>query len=287
MDSLRPPHKVCLEENCVSPPRRCKDEGRGVEESLQRPNGTSGAGTDKRTHMPLTPKRRFLPELLDLPPESYTPDELDGALADLALVNKYLGNGRAALKYLAAMTAATAEEGFTLLDVATGSADIPISIAKWARQAGIRVSITAIDHNPISISIARKSVEPYPEITLAVADGFDLPFADKSFDYVLCSKTVHHFTDEKVMEMIKGVSRVARRGYFIIDLRRSWIAYFLIYVLTRLLTRNRLTRVDGPLSVLRAYTPGELATLASRSGASVFEVAREPYLLVVLSGTVT
>ena len=101
--------------------------------------------------MLLIPKRRILPELLDLPPESYTPDELDGALADLALVNKYLGNGRAVLKYLAAMTAATAEDGFTLLDVATGSADIPTTIAKWARQVGVRVSITAVDHNPMSI----------------------------------------------------------------------------------------------------------------------------------------
>lgn len=71
------------------------------------------------------------------------------------------------------------------------------------------------------------------------------------------------------------------------DLRRSWIAYSLIYILTRLLTRNRLTRSDGPLSVLRSYTPGELAALAARSGASVFTVSREPYLLMVLAGKVT
>lgn len=234
-----------------------------------------------------TPERRSLPELLDLPPESYTLAELDGALTDLTLVNNHLGNGRAVVKHLAAMTAGTADQGFTVLDVATGSADIPITVAKWARQAGIRVGITAVDHNPICINIAKKRCEPYPEITLAVADGIDLPFADKSFDYVLCSKTVHHFTDAKVVEMMKGVLRVARQGYVIIDLRRSWIAYFLIYILSRLLTRNRLTRGDGPLSVLRSYTPGELAALASRSGASVFRVSREPFLLMVVAGRVT
>lgn len=237
--------------------------------------------------MLLIPERRILPELLDLPPESYTPDELDGALTDLTLVNRYLGNGRAVLRQLAAMTAGTADEGFSVLDVATGSADIPVAIANWARQAGIRVRITAVDHNPSSMKIAKKRSEPYPEITLAVADGIGLPFADKSFDYVLCSKTVHHFTDENVVEMINGFLRVARRGYVIVDLRRNWIAYFLIYVLTRLLTRNRLTRSDGPLSVLRSYTPGELAALASRSGTSVFRVSREPYLLMVLAGRVT
>ena len=232
------------------------------------------------------PERRSLPELLDLPHDSYARDELEGALKDLTLVNYYLGNGRAVLKHLAAMNAETADEGFTVLDVATGTADIPVTIAKWARQAGIRVGITAVDLDPLSINIARQRCESFPEITLAVADGFALPFANQRFDYVLCSKTAHHFTDEKVLQMIKEFSRVARRGYVIVDLRRSWIAYILIFLLTRLFSRNRLTRSDGPLSVLKSFTPGELAALASRSGTSVFRVSREPFWLMVLAGRV-
>jgi 2-polyprenyl-3-methyl-5-hydroxy-6-metoxy-1,4-benzoquinol methylase len=228
------------------------------------------------------PERKSLPELMDLPRGSCVREELEGALEDLTLVNHYLGNGRAVLKHLAAMNVETADEGFTVLDVATGTADIPVTIAKWARRAGIRVGITAVDLDPLIINIARKRSEPYPEITLAVADGFDLPFAEKSFDYVLCSKTAHHFTDEQVLRMIKEVSRVARRGYVIVDLRRSWIAYLLIFLLTRLFSRNRLTRSDGPLSVLKAFTPEELAALASRNGTSVFRVSKEPFWLIVL-----
>ena len=233
------------------------------------------------------PKRRSLPELLDLPPDSYARDELEGVLKDLSFVNHHLGNGRAILTHLAAMNAETGDEGFTVLDVATGTADIPVTIAKWARRAGIRVCITAVDLNTHTINIARKRSAPYPEIALAVADGFALPFAKKSFDYVLCSKTAHHFTDEKVARMIKEFSRVARRGYVIVDLRRSWTAYILIFLLTRLFSRNRLSRSDGPLSVLKSFTPGELAALASRSGTSVFRVSKEPFWLIVLEGRVT
>lgn len=236
--------------------------------------------------MPWIPERKSLPELQDLPHDSYARDELEGALKDLTLVNYYLGNGRAVLKHLAALNAETADEGFTVLDVATGTADIPVTIAKWARGEGIRVGITAVDLEPAAITIARKRSEPYPEITLAVADGFALPFADQRFDYVLFSKTAHHFTDEKVLRMIKEFSRVARRGYVIVDLRRNWVAYILIYLLTRLFSRNRLTRSDGPLSVLKSFTPGELAALASRSGTSIFTVSREPFWLLVLSGRV-
>jgi 2-polyprenyl-3-methyl-5-hydroxy-6-metoxy-1,4-benzoquinol methylase len=237
--------------------------------------------------MPWIPERRSVPELLDLPPDSYARDELEGLHKDLTFLNCHLGNGRAVLKHLAAMHAETTEEGFTVLDVASGAADIPIAIAMWARQAGIRVGITAVDIDPASIGFARRRCEPYPEITLAVADGFALPFANRRFDYVLCSKTAHHFTEEKVLQMIKEFSRVARRGYVIVDLRRSWIAYLLIYLLTRLFSRNRLSRNDGPLSVLKSFTPGELAALASRSGTSVFRVSKEPFWLIVLDGRVT
>ena len=232
------------------------------------------------------PERKSLPELLDLPHDSYARDELEGALKDLTLVNRYLGNGRAVLKHLAARNAETADEGFTVLDVATGMADIPITIAKWARKEGIRVSITAVDLDPLIMKIARKRSETYPEITLAVADGFALPFANQRFDFVLCSKTVHHFSDEEVLRMIKEFSRVARRGYIIIDLRRSWVAYTLIYLLSRFFSRNRLSRSDAPLSVLKSFTAGELASLASRSGTSVFRVSREPFWLMVLAGRV-
>jgi len=62
-----------------------------------------------------------------------------------------------------------------------------------------------VDLDPLAMNIARKRSESYREITLAVADGFDLPFAEKRFDYVLCSKTVHHFTDERVLQMIMEV----------------------------------------------------------------------------------
>lgn len=236
--------------------------------------------------MPWIPERRTLPELTDQPSDAFPREELEGSFHDLTFVNRYLGNGRAVLKQLAAMHAETAGDGFTVLDVATGSADIPVAIAKWARQAGVRVGITAVDLDPVGIGIARRRCASYPEITLAVADGFDLPFAVKSFDYVLCSKTMHHFSDERALQLIKEFSRVARRGYIIVDIRRSWIAFILIFLLTRLFSRNRLTRSDGPLSVLKSFTPGELSALASRSGTPVFKVSKEPFWLMVLEGRV-
>jgi SAM-dependent methyltransferase len=234
--------------------------------------------------MHFIPERRTGPELLDLPPESYTVEELEGSLRDITIVNRYLGDNRAILKHVSRLTAGTTLDRLTVLDIGTGSADIPVAIARWGRKTGVHIEITGIDNNPQTIEIARKRVAGEPGITLAVADGLNLPFPDKSFDYVLCSKTLHHFTNDQAVRLIREAGRVARRGYLIMDLRRSWIACVLIYILTRLFSGNRLTRNDGPLSVLRAYTPAELGALARTAGAAEFTIVREPFWLMVLTG---
>ena len=231
-----------------------------------------------------TPEKRKGPELMDLPPETYSLEELDASLSDLRVVNRYLGDQRALLKHLAAKVGD--RTSFTLLDIATGSADLPVAIVDWARKAGISAAVTGVDLNERTVAIAGSHTAGYPEITLQVADGLSLPFPDKSFDIVICCKTSHHLTNQEVVRLIKEMLRVAKRGYILMDLRRSWIPFALIYLLTRIFIRNRLTRHDGPLSVLRSFTTTELAALSKMAGGERFSVSKEPFWLLVLSGDV-
>lgn len=228
------------------------------------------------------PEKRTGMEFLDLPPEVCSAEELEGSLADIRVVNRYLGDRRALLKHLSAKI--KGREPVTVLDVATGSADLPVAVAEWGRAHGIDIAITGVDINSLTIEIARRQAAKYPEIKLRVADALQLPFADNSFDFVLCSKTVHHMKEPDAVAMMKEILRVAKRGYIVMDLRRSWVAYVLIYLLTRIFTRNRITRYDGPLSVLKSFTGSEMETLARRAGAASFAVFREPFWLLVLAG---
>ena len=189
--------------------------------------------------------------------------------------------------YFSSLVPAIAEspaKPIRVLDVATGSADIPVAIVKWARKQGIRIEVTAVDNNPIAVREAEAFTLGYPEITIAVADGFSLPFEDGSFDIVLCAKTLHHFSEEDTVRLLKEIGRVAAIGYIVMDLRRSWVAWALISVLARLFTRNSFTRHDGPMSVLRSYTVAELDTLAERAGLAGSRVVKEPFWLMVLWG---
>lgn len=233
--------------------------------------------------MQLVPEKQKGLEFLDLPPDVCSVDELEESLAEIRLVNQYLGNRRSLLKHLGPRL--SGQEVFTVLDVGTATADLPVAVVELARRRGVKVEVTAVDINNRSIEIARRYTANYPEIKLKVADGLSLPFPDASFDYVLCNKTLHHMGDQDSVQMVREIVRVAKRGYIVTDLRRSWIAYALIRILTRIFSKNRITRYDGPLSVLKAFTKSELASIASRGGAAGCTISREPFWLLVLSGT--
>jgi ubiquinone/menaquinone biosynthesis C-methylase UbiE len=237
--------------------------------------------------MPFVPKRRRGLELIDLPPETYSQSEFTGSLADIRKVNRVLGDIRAVLKHFSARVAGietSPGRPVRVLDVATGSADIPAAIVKWARRYGINVVVTAVDLNPLAVREAAAFTKKYPEIAVSVADALSLPFEDGSFDIVLCVKTLHHFSKDDAVGLLKEVNRVASGGYIIMDLRRSWVAWALISIITKFFTRNRLTKHDGPMSVLRSYTVPELNALAESAGLTGHTVVKEPFWLMLVTG---
>ncbi len=236
--------------------------------------------------MSFVPNRRGGPELIDLPPENYSHAEYIGNLADQRTVNRFLGDYCAVLKHLKALVSgleASPGRPIKVLDVAAGSADIAAAIVKWARRHGLNIAVTAADNNPVAVREATALTQAFPELTVVVADGLSLPFEDGSFDIVMCSKTLHHFTEEDTVKLLQEVNRVASAGCLVMDLRRSWLAWLLISMLTRLFSRNRLTQYDGPLSVLRAYTVSEMQALSRRAGLAKCRVAKEPFWLMVVS----
>ena len=126
------------------------------------------------------------------------------------------------------------------------------------------------------LSIARAAVEGNSAIKLERIDARELPYPDASFDIVTCSLALHHFSDEDAMVVLRQMQRVARVALIVNDLRRSVIGYIAARAYGLLLTHNRLTRNDAPLSVLRSFTPAELTTLAQQAGIVPAIIERQP-----------
>lgn len=224
------------------------------------------------------------PELLDDP--HHDAGELEESLDQVAEVNRLLGGTRAILRALDRTTAAT--EPLTILDVGTGSADIPIAIDHWAGRHARRVAITAVDLHPQMIALAERRTNHLPAVDIRQADALDLPFDDAAFDVVLLSLTLHHFERADQLRALRSAARVARRAVVVNELERCLPNYLGARLLA--LTRwrsNRLTQHDGPLSVLRAFTLPELQSIADEAGLAVTTLERLWFfrLLMVLAPT--
>lgn len=209
-------------------------------------------------------------EMMDAPDN---PRELlEDDLRNLRIINRYLGNYRSVLQGVKRIVEEQKLSHFSLLDVGTGSADIPVMIACWARRNNLVAELVALDAEPVTLRAAVDQTAGYREIALVQADGRALPFHSGSFDLVLSSQMLHHFSEEGIIHLLRDWSRVARRAIIVSDLIRHPVAYHGIRLITKAFTRNIMTRTDGPLSVQRAFTLKEWRELFARAGIGPFRI---------------
>lgn len=223
----------------------------------------------------LKPPRRFDgPERLDTPGD-WSPEELGEALRQVRMVNRWLGGTAVALDFLGTRPELRPGTRASLLDVATGSGDIPFALLGWARARRIELSVTATDISPDVLLTARRHAGARRGVRVELADALALPYADGSFDYVTCNMALHHFPPSAAVQVLREMYRVARRALLVNDLLRSRPAYWGARTIF-MATSNPLTRYDGPLSVLRSFTPAEMEALAAEAGLPQVSVRVRP-----------
>jgi ubiquinone/menaquinone biosynthesis C-methylase UbiE len=213
--------------------------------------------------LPLRPVWLDQEELMDRP--GHDPTVLADNLADLRLVNRWLGGTKLTVDALERLLGAgSRDERLRILDVGTGGADIAAVVAGWARSRSRRAMIVATDlsHEILAITPRRR----LGGLHLAVCDGLRLPFADGAFDVSICSLMLHHLRPAAAVAALKEMRRVARVGVVVNDIVRWWPGVWGAWLMARLFSGNPLTLHDGPLSVRRSYTPAELRALAARAG---------------------
>lgn len=223
-------------------------------------------------------------ELLDAPAGISTAAVLRDNLRDIRRVNRFFGGSRATLgALLPFLHESGASETIDILDVATGSADIPLAIARRARSAGRSVRIVATDFHPEVLAVAREQTRG-TDIVVERADALSLPYGDREFDIAVCSLALHHFSPADALRLLAEMRRVSRRAMVVNDLERSRLGLAGAWLVSRVLTGNPVTRHDAPLSVQRAYTPSEALDLGRRAGWRQPAVRRAVPFRFVLTG---
>jgi ubiquinone/menaquinone biosynthesis C-methylase UbiE len=212
----------------------------------------------------------------------YTAAEYEGCIAELQLVNEWLGDSRTLKRTLFKHIEKNGLRSFSVLDVGAGSGQLLRVTAGWARETARDFRGVGLELNERSAQAIDEESKQFAEIQSVRADARQLPFADGEFDYVICSLFTHHFVELQIINILREMSRVARRRIFVIDLHRHPVAYYFYITIGKLILHNRLLRTDGALSILRSFKRRELYELADRAELKDATVTRHfPYRLVL------
>jgi 2-polyprenyl-3-methyl-5-hydroxy-6-metoxy-1,4-benzoquinol methylase len=213
-------------------------------------------------HSILTPRRKRGIEILDAP--DVDPEIVKRSLADVVRSNALFGGLSSAIDEVQEALEAVPPKA-SLLDVGTGLGDIPFRAREVARQRAIELTTVGLD-SALALAQSNRAA-----LTFSVCgDALHLPFADRSFDIVMCSQVLHHFAGVDAVSLLREMNRVARVRVIVSDLRRSWLAAAGLWLLSFPLRFHAVSRHDGVVSVMRGFTAEELVDTVTEA------IARKP-----------
>ena len=217
--------------------------------------------------------------MIDLRQRSYEKEKMDAdnipfadiaqTLKELNIVNTRLGGHAITKDGVRLLT--EDKKPLVVCEIGCGGGDNLFAIYRSFLKKNIPVTFIGIDMNPECISFARQQ---YPDLPCEWICS-DYALADlsaKQPDIIFSSLFCHHFTDEQLVFMLQWLKKNSRRGFFINDLHRHWLAYYLIKYITKFFSRSYLVKNDACLSVARSFRKKEWKDLFQRAGVSLYSI---------------
>lgn len=210
-------------------------------------------------------KRSYQPELMDLGPSHYTPEEYRDCLRKLGMIGWLLGGDRATFKSIGILL----NKPKSILDVGSGGGWFTCRLAHRYPDA----QVVGIDIDADAVKLADENKKQYEHrynlrlsnLTFEHRASTRLSEQARSFDVVTATLLCHHLKDHDVVTFLSDAKKIARNAVIINDLQRSRLAYALFWLISPLFF-NRLIRYDGLLSIKKSFTHSELQNFAQQAG---------------------
>lgn len=228
-------------------------------------------------------RRRLTPELMDDP--AVGREDLGSSLRYIRWVNRRLGGSAALLGHLSRWSKGwPRDRPVTLLDVATGSADIPVAVRRWGLSRGFDIRVTGVELHEATLAFAREHVSAESArdgrigagVVLEGGDALRLGdrFKPGSFDYVHAGMFLHHLNEVEALTVLRIMDRLAKRGLVWNDLHRSRLHRLLVEAV--LVGMPVIVRHDARVSVEAGFTRREVEEMARRVGVEGARYHRAP-----------
>jgi 2-polyprenyl-3-methyl-5-hydroxy-6-metoxy-1,4-benzoquinol methylase len=213
--------------------------------------------------------RRRQAELMDNP--ELQKSLHDQALAGLRRINRWSRTGAAVWTGIRDLLKSdSAGQPLTILDLACGSGDMALWLARRLQQFNCRFLIHGVDISSTAVAAATQQAATAAIDGLSfhqcdvLQDAFPLP----RYDVVMNSLFLHHLEAPEVVRVLQRMATAAGKRVVIDDLRRTRLGYFLAWTGCRLLSRSPIVHFDGPVSVEGAFSDTEILQLARQAGLS-------------------
>ena len=188
--------------------------------------------------------------------------ELELVLKDIHRVNTLLGGTRITKNALVELFAKNPQNQYTIVDVGCGDGSMLRELAQMCHNMNIRALFSGFDINPQSIQIAREKSSKFSEIVFFEKDILTVQESDLSYDILLCTLTMHHFSEDEIPVFLKTFTQLTRIGVIINDLHRSSLAYYLFQLFSIIFIHTPMAKYDGLVSIKRGFKKQELLKYA-------------------------
>ena len=162
----------------------------------------------------------------------------------------------------------------SVLDIGSGSGDVNQGLLRWAEQNGIDLRLVLADNTAEACAEARLFYWREERVQVVRRDLFALP--EGAADVVTASQFLHHFSDEQLPGVLRQMLHASRIGVVINDIHRHWIPWLAVWITTRLISRNRYIRNDGPLSVAKGFRSSEWRRLKEHHNLPIVSYSWRP-----------
>jgi len=213
-------------------------------------------------------KRSVQKELLDRDDIPFA--DIRQNMKELNTINTLLGGHSITIQGIDKIYKKQISEQISICEIGCGGGDNLSAIAHWSNRKHIQPKYIGIDIKKECIEYAKEQ-NPDLDVTWITNNYIDVELKDQP-DIIFSSLFCHHFTNNELIKMLQWMNQKCSMGFFINDLQRHPMAFYLIKLLTRLFSRSYLVRNDAPISVTRGFKRKDWVELFEKAGISHYSI---------------
>ena len=189
-------------------------------------------------------------------------DTLKKVFADINRSNRLLGGHKITIDAVWKLIKGNQKKSYTIYDLGCGDGAMLRELAIFLGKRKIDVSLRGVELRPEVLEIAQGKSANFPDICYEQGDILSPELYNRRADIVICTLTLHHFSDHQIPSILNGFMSMAQTGIVINDLHRSRISCFLFSFFRVFFVKTKIAWQDGMTSIKSGFKKRELVALS-------------------------